>query len=323
MRVNVYVPLLVALLLAKAAPYAAARLPPRPASWALAGAALVATGGWLGSLGLLTFAALARLPEVARAGDWPVRRMRDVDPVHVVVGCLAAPALAACCAALAVAAVRQVRDLRWAHRQARLLGGPDDVVVVDAPDPTAFAVPGAPGRIVVSRGMLDVLTPPERTALLAHERAHLGHGHHRFKTVWRLTAAGCPPLRWLAAEGEFLLERWADEDAAASVGDRRTVALAVAGAALATGGSTPGTASLAATGGPVPRRVRALLSPLPRPRLTPFVVAGLLLALCCGSLADAVTDGRQMVLTARYCHAPACPAAARPSTAPERHAVRR
>jgi Peptidase family M48 len=313
MRVNVYVPLLAALLLAWVAPYAASWLPPRRASRALACAALVVAGGWLGSLGLLTFAALARLPGVARASDWSVRRMRDADPVMVAVGALAVLVLAVCLAALATAAVRQIRDLRWAHRQARLLDGEGDVVVVDGPDPRAFAVPGAPGWIVVSRGMLDVLTEPERAALLAHERAHLAHGHHRFKAVWRLAAAACPPLRRMAAEGDFLLERWADEDAATYVGDRRTVAVAVARAALAGDGRTERAATLAATGGPVPRRVRALLSPAPRRRLTPLVAAGLLLALCCGSLADAVTDGREMVLSARYPRSPVCAAAAHPS----------
>jgi hypothetical protein len=162
--------------------------------------------------------------------------------------------------------------------------------------------------------MLDALTGPERAALLAHERAHLARRHHWFTTVWRLTAAACPLLRRVAAEGEFLLERWADEDAAASVGDRRTVAVAVARASLAAGGRTAEAAALAATGGPVPRRVRALLAPAPRRRLVPFVAAGLLLVLCCASLADAASDGRRMVIAARYPHMASCvPAAQRPA----------
>ena len=42
------------------------------------------------------------------------------------------------------------------------------------PDGTAdaYAVPGWPGRIVVTAGMLDALNPDERRVLLAHERAH-------------------------------------------------------------------------------------------------------------------------------------------------------
>lgn len=313
MRIDVYVPLLITVLLAYAAPRLAPRLPPRPAAWGLACTALVTAAGWLGSLGLLTFAFLARIPGVAREGRWSAQQMRADDPVVFTVGLGAALVLTAACVALVVAALRQARDLRWSRRQARLLPGDAEIAVVEDLSLTAFAMPGAPGRIVVSRGMLDCLTGAERDALLAHERAHLRHRHHHFKTVWRLVAAANPLLRALAASGEYVLERWADEDAAAGVGDRRTVALAVARASLATSGRATQAAALSATGGPVPRRVRALLAPAPRGRIAPFVAGGLLLALCCVSLAEAASDGREMVVSARY---PACAAVPRAATRP-------
>ncbi len=157
--------------------------------------------------------------------------------------------------------------------------------------------------------MLRALPGPEREALLAHERAHLRHQHHLFLLALRLAASACPLLRPLAGEGAFTVERWADEHAAAVVGDRALVARALARAALAKqgepeqGGRRQDAAGrgprLAATGGPVPRRIRALLAAPPAPRRLPLVAGGLVLALCCVSLADAVQDDRQLFVGAR------------------------
>jgi hypothetical protein len=66
-----------------------------------------------------------------------------------------------------------------------------------------------------------------------------------------------PLLRPLSSAATFALERWADETAASRVGDRTVVAHAVAKAALA--GHPRQEFALTATGGPVPRRVSALL----------------------------------------------------------------
>ncbi|MFJ5289501.1 M56 family metallopeptidase [Streptomyces sp. NPDC088348] len=123
-----------------------------------------------------------------------------------------------------------------------------DLAVLDDPAPTAFALPGIPGRIVVSSGMLQALAPDERRALLAHERAHLQRRHHLFLLVLQLASAVNPLLRPLARAGGFALERWADEEAGSVVADRSLVARAVARAALAT--KRAAQPALAATGGP-------------------------------------------------------------------------
>jgi hypothetical protein len=114
--------------------------------------------------------------------------------------------------------------------------------------------------------------------MLAHERAHLGCHHYAFAAAAHLAAAANPLLRPLAAAVAYTTERWADENAAAAVGDRRQVARAVAKAAVASKGTQPSTQLPAialgilgrrrdphATAGPVPRRVAALLAP-PLPR---------------------------------------------------------
>ena len=53
----------------------------------------------------------------------------------------------------------------------------------------AFAVPGDPGCVVVSRGLLDRLEPRERKVVFAHERAHLRLGHHRYLHASEVAAA--------------------------------------------------------------------------------------------------------------------------------------
>ncbi|MGW3229122.1 M56 family metallopeptidase [Kitasatospora sp. NPDC001095] len=124
--------------------------------------------------------------------------------------------------------------------------------------------PGEPGRIVVTSGMLRALSAPECSALLAHERAHLTARHHVFLALAEHAAGIHPALRPLRAPLGYHLERWADEVAAARVGDRTVTARAVGRAALAASRSPwPGRPRLvaAAHSGPVPRRVAALLQP--------------------------------------------------------------
>ncbi|MFH8389402.1 hypothetical protein [Streptomyces sp. NPDC018036] len=103
-------------------------------------------------------------------------------------------------------------------------------------------------------------------------------------------------LRPLAAAGGFALERWADEDAATRVGDRAVVARAVGRAALAASARPSGTTgALAATGGAVPQRVRALLAPPPPRRVLPIAAGALLLLLCCAGLANAAADSDELL----------------------------
>jgi Zn-dependent protease with chaperone function len=297
--VSVYVPLLVTVVLAVLAPRAARRLPPRPAARSLACAALVTATGWLGSLALLAFTGLAQIPEVAREGHWSVSALRAEDPVSFAVAAVSALALVAGAVSLAVAVVRQVRHMLWARQESARVPGDTELTVLDDEVPQAFALPGAPGRIVVSRGMLRCLGDEEREALLAHERAHLRGRHHLFQALWRLTAAVNPLLRPLADAGAFVLERWADEEAAAHVGSRTVVARAVGRAALASSAASR-TAALAATGGAVPQRVRALLAPPPPRRTLPFAAGALMLTVCCASLANAASDSDQMVERAQW-----------------------
>lgn len=136
--------------------------------------------------------------------------------------------------------------------------------IVDDAEFIAFAVPGDPGCVVVSRGLLDRLEPRERKVVFAHERAHLRLGHHRYLYASELAAAMAPFLMPLAAQIRLATERSADESAVDALeGDRRLVARVLARVALT---QVSHDRLLAAFGGSsVPLRVQALIGP-PRHR---------------------------------------------------------
>jgi hypothetical protein len=132
----------------------------------------------------------------------------------------------------------------------------------------------------VTTGILCALDADERRVLFAHERAHLSYHHHRLVTAAAVAAALNPLLVPVREAVAYLVERWADEDAAATVGNRDLTARAVARATVEPGplgalGMTGGAAVLRvqALGVPAPaRRRRRLLGPL-------LVTAGCLAAI--------------------------------------------
>jgi len=307
MRVLILLSLLFPLAAGPLARAVSSRVEPRVATWLLTGAALLLAGTSCGALGLLVLSPLVRMPWIASLGHWSSTIVADAGLPGGWTSLGAAVALGAALLAAGAFAVRRGRALAEARRHARALPGRGELVVITqdaAAD--AYAVPGRPGRIVVSTAMLDALDDRGRAALLAHERAHLSGRHHWFTGIARLAASANPLVKPLASAVEYTVERWADESAAAAVGDRQVVARAVASAAIAAKATSARAARagtlgivgprmrdavarrLAAAGvvlrrvpvagifvrrsdhmagaGPVPRRVAALLAPAPTPR---------------------------------------------------------
>jgi Peptidase family M48 len=295
-ELSLFLPLVLPVLLGPAARPLTGRLDPRPATWLLTACALVLAGSSLTALGLLAAAAVVRLPAVAGVGHWSVAALGGqsvAGGISAAAGVLFLTALAAMTAFL----VRRIRALRAAFGEARgLRSGADGTVVVRDPAVDAYALPGRPGRIVVTTGMLATLDETGRAALIAHERAHLAGRHHLFTGAARLAAAANPLLRPMADAVDFSVERWADETAARSVADRGLVARAIARAALAARADTrradgaPARAHLAA--GQVPLRVAALLRP-PPPLGLPVLAALAALAAAAGLCSLQATDHLQ------------------------------
>ncbi|MEW2520006.1 M56 family metallopeptidase [Actinacidiphila alni] len=280
MNYTVWVPLVLPLLAVPAARRLAEALPPRLAAWLLAGTAVALAACSTVALLLLAGAGALRLPPVAALGHFELPVVGD--QVTVAAACVAAVLLAVVLTALVRTARRHLVLASRARREAVAAGtAAGDLTVLQDPGPDAYALPGRPGRIVVTTGMLRALGADEREALLAHERAHLAGRHHLFLAAFALARSCHPALRALRGPLSYALERWADEAAAAAVGDRRLAARAIGRAALA---SRPGAprphAALPATTGPVPRRVAALLTlPPTRAPRAPRAIA-LVLASC-------------------------------------------
>jgi hypothetical protein len=262
MTLAVYVPLLLPVLVALAARFAADHARPSAAVRPLVAAAVLTAAATIWSLLLVFLTLFDDLPGMVALDNRPGMRLPEPVPDEVAV---------TAAVLLVIALVRLERDVSLRRGTARRLrnAGPSagGVVVADWPEPLAIAVPGRPGEILLTTGMLRVLDADERRAVLAHERAHLAHRHHRAVLLVGAAAAINPLLRPAHDAVTYLVERWADEEAASSVGDRDLVARAVARAALATAGHpTPAPApALGMHGGVIVRRVRALQGPPPPP----------------------------------------------------------
>jgi hypothetical protein len=148
----------------------------------------------MSTLGSLVLAGLAlavpELPEAEGVADF-FHACSDAVQEHystpggatlALAGALIAGLLVARTTMVATAQCRDRWRSRARHRQMlALVGRPLDgsrVVVVDHPQPTAYAVPGRRGRIVLSASSMDVLTPTQLEQVLRHEAAHLSSRHH-------------------------------------------------------------------------------------------------------------------------------------------------
>ncbi|MET9894171.1 M48 family metalloprotease [Streptomyces sp. NPDC006465] len=286
------IPLLVPFVVGPPARRCLERLAPATALWAVTLAMVVLAGASVASLGALLLTGLLKLPFLAGLGDL-------VHPLRTAPDLVVLPAAAAATGALTVGAwtvvrsgLRQLRAFRSARSQADRRPTAGDLCVIESPHPDAYALPGRPHRIVVTTAMLRSLGADEREALFAHERAHNAGGHHRFLVVAELAAHCHPGLRAVRATVVLAAERAADEAAAVAVGDRRLTARAIARAALAVGDARSGRPGFApaATTGPVPQRVAALLS-APRHRPRAAVGIALVLAACAAVSAGASGAG--------------------------------
>ena len=256
-------------------------------------------------LSLAAFGAVAQLPFLAERAGWSggVLAPGNLEPGW---GVLPGAIAAALLTAALIFTVRAARDLARAGRACRQLGGPDRLVITDDDRPTAYSVPTRAGAIVVSTGMLRLLSAGERRALLAHEDSHLRHRHALYVLLADLAAAANPLLRPLAGRVRLAAELHADEDAAAEIGDHRAVARALARASLAVSAAGPAPqGSLAMAQTDACARIRALTEP-PRRRRSWAVAAALILILASSATATTMTWAmHQRIETAQAVYAQA------------------
>jgi Zn-dependent protease with chaperone function len=250
-------------LFAAGGPVIARRITPAVATRLLVPASLMISAASTFALGVAAFTLIGQIPEIAELGPWSPTTLRAETPIPAAAAIAGGLLLTYATTSALVLVSRRSVALVGVHRTCGRLGAPGSLVVVESDTPDAFTTPEATGRIIVTRGMLNALRPAERRALLAHEASHLRHRHTWWLLAADLAAAINPTLRATASALRHTVERWADEDAADTVADRRTVAHALAHAALAADAHRQHRPPIvaAATGGDIPARVAALLAP--------------------------------------------------------------
>jgi beta-lactamase regulating signal transducer with metallopeptidase domain len=231
------------------------------------------------ALTAIAVAVIAGLTSVAATGHWSAAVLRAEIPMPGWLGAVAAVLVVVLMLRGAWRTGSILMALARADRFCRDIradGGP--VVIVDDESADAYTVAGIRGCVVISQRLLSRLSCDERRVLTAHELSHLRNRHHLYVHIADIAAAGNPLLRPVSGAVRLGVERWADEDAAAGIGDRRLTGRTLARVALLRSAMTRATAGPTARSmrGDVPAlgvvslqvasRVQALLEPAPRPR---------------------------------------------------------
>lgn len=127
---------------------------------------------------------------------------------------------------LALTSVRSRRQRHQHMELLRLLSSPlpDEPAtrIIDHPAPAAYCLPGARSVTVLSEGMIELLSPEELEAVIAHERAHLRQKHHLLLDAFRSWKRALPwfPIATRAQDAVALLvEMLADDTARRTSGD--------------------------------------------------------------------------------------------------------
>lgn len=258
---SVFVPLIGAAGLALLVAAVHRRLTPRFAARSLTAAVLFVAVAAAPSVWIVALGFLGHLPFLGHFLGWCASAAGMDEPISPYVG-MPAVALGVLGVVRMVQVCASYRSMRASQRS--------PVEVTNEQVPVAYTRPGSAGRVVVSTGLITMLTVDELDVVLAHERAHGIHRHDRMVLLARLSQAAVPALRPLTDRLLFTLERWADEEAAlAAGGDRQFVARTIAKVALQASAPDP---ALAIAGTGVPARVDALLRPPPLDRSRPLFV---------------------------------------------------
>lgn len=225
--------ILCSLMLGLAKPAVMRRLHPAQAVVLLTTAAVALSLACGIALTAIAVAVLATVTSIAAEGQWSAAVVRASIALPGWLGAAAAIAVLTLLLRAGWRAARIFAALVRAERLCRSIranGGP--VVIVDDDTADAYTVAGIRGCVVIGRRLLRQLTPDERRVLTAHELSHLTKRHHLYVHLADIAAAANPLLRAIPQAVRIGVERWADEEAAAGIGDRRVTGRAVARIAL-------------------------------------------------------------------------------------------
>lgn len=113
----------------------------------------------------------------------------------------------------------RMRADSWLGTHSRL--GPHELVVLPTSSMLAVSVPGRPGQILLSEGLMTALKPKEVEAVLRHEAAHLDLRHGSMLTIVSMvqwSVGWLPIMRRSLSSIRLSLEQWADAVAVEDLG---------------------------------------------------------------------------------------------------------
>lgn len=144
------------------------------------------------------------------------------------------------------------------------------VTVLETTRPVCLAAGLLHPRVLLSRGLLDSLSPRELAVILAHERAHVRRRDAAIAGMVRVLVSAHLPWvkRWLLRELEIAAEQSCDEDSARLLNDRLVVAATILRVERAAHreNAVLGVVSMGFGAQAIERRVQALLSEPSPPR---------------------------------------------------------
>jgi len=257
MKLVLVFPIFIALFSLGAAYFVSGFVRPSVGAWGITVSMVFAVSAVTIFLALTAAAGLSEIPIIADLVGWCRALYGGQHGAPPIVGFLAL-------ITLTVMVWRVVNYFKSIRGTMKLFNGVAGVHIVDSKRPVAFAVPGNPGGVVMSRMMVSSLTRSECLVVLAHENAHLRFHHHVFVRLTRACALAVPFLSRFGQRVSYLTERWADEFASDQVGSRQLVADTIARVALMPERFTP-THAQPVTGSDVLRRFEALNSPVAQP----------------------------------------------------------
>ena len=202
------------------------RLP--PGEWARLNA-LALLGGFVivelvaGFYGVLTIVGVTGIPGLAELCG---RMLARLGPGGPVLGWIAAT-VAVAIPVRAVWGWRAVQRARRSVDEAASIGTPAchrgvEMVVLPVGAIVALGTASPTPRIVVSRGIVDLLDDEQLAAVARHEQAHIILGHERFLLLAAILDHVFGPLtRRGTMSLRMAVERWADEHASAGLVDGR------------------------------------------------------------------------------------------------------
>ena len=177
-------------------------------------------------VGLLLYAAPTVLQAIGVPGlaELCQHMLNALVPGGTILGWIGAGAAVTVSGGIAIGIV-QSRRVAGAVRVESALGehhsmSSCDLVVLPMDSAIAVSVAGSPPQIVVSDGLVRMLSDDEFAAVIRHETAHLDHRHQRFLTLASAIEHGLwwvPLIRRSTHALRSGIERWADEEAIAAL----------------------------------------------------------------------------------------------------------